>query len=70
MSHNKIYFKVLGIAPTTDKAVIKKAYRKLVVLYHPDKVMHLDKQIQRGSKEMFQKINDAYDYLKDKKGFK
>ena len=49
---------------------IKKAYRKLVVLYHPDKTMHLDKYLQKGAKEMYQKVNDAYDYLKNKKGFK
>jgi hypothetical protein len=30
------YFNVLGIAPTTDKAKIKKAYRKLAFKYHPD----------------------------------
>jgi len=32
----KKYFDTLGIVPTTDKAIIKKAYRKLAFKYHPD----------------------------------
>jgi DnaJ like chaperone protein len=47
---------VLELTEKASNSEIKKAYRKLVVLYHPDKVMHLDNQIQRGSKEMFQKM--------------
>jgi hypothetical protein len=35
ISSNK-YFNVLEIAPTTDKAKIKKAFRKLAFKYHPD----------------------------------
>ena len=31
------YFKILGIKPTHDQGLIKKAYRKQAFKYHPDK---------------------------------
>lgn len=48
------YYRILGINITKDKAIIKTAYRKLCLRYHPDK---------GGSKEKFIEINQAYEYL-------
>lgn len=48
------YYQILGINITKDKAIIKTAYRKLCLQYHPDK---------GGSKEKFIEINQAYEYL-------
>jgi DnaJ like chaperone protein len=53
----------------TDKE-IKKSYRKLVVLYHPDKIMKLSKYQKDSAKELYLKINEAYEYLKKVRGFK
>lgn len=61
---------VLGISPSSSVSDIKKAYRKLVVLYHPDKTGHLSEQFQIESKDKFLKVNDAYDLLKEKLNFK
>lgn len=57
MNPNKKYFNVLGITPTTDKSVIKKAYRKLAFQYHPDK----NSSPQAQSK--FIEITDAYEIV-------
>ena len=48
------YYEILGISVTKDKAIIKSAYRKLCLRYHPDK---------GGSKEKFIEINQTYEYL-------
>lgn len=37
MTFNKKYFDVLGIDPTDDHGIIKKAYRKQALKYHPDR---------------------------------
>jgi DnaJ like chaperone protein len=52
----------LSSAATNDK--IKKAYRKLAKLHHPDKVAHLGKFHQEKAKIKFQKILDAYELIK------
>ena len=63
-------YTILGIDESATVSEIKRAYRKLVVLYHPDKTRHLSHQFQVEAKDKFQKVNDAYDLLKDKLNFK
>ncbi len=63
-------FKALELDMSASEKSIKKAYRKLVLLYHPDKISHQSVREQKNAKEMFQKVNDAYDLIKSHKGFK
>jgi hypothetical protein len=51
------YFKILGIQPTADINVIKKAYRKKAFKYHPDRNNSPNAHIQ------FIQITDAYEIL-------
>lgn len=62
-------YSILELTESATEQEIKKAYRKLVVLYHPDKLLHLDETFQKGAKENYQKVNDAYEYIKTKRGF-
>src|SRR5690606_13187467 len=55
------YFRVLGIHPTTDQNLIKKAYRKQALKYHPDINDSADAHI------MFIRITEAYEVLSDQK---
>lgn len=50
---------ILGVEYNADKYQIKLAYRKKAKEYHPD----LNKSA--NATEMFQKINNAYDFLSD-----
>tara|TARA_B110000046_G_C13019955_1_gene410597 strand:- start:443 stop:724 length:282 start_codon:yes stop_codon:yes gene_type:complete len=52
----------LSSAATIDK--IKKAYRKLAKLHHPDKVADLGKVHQEKAKIKFQKILAPYELIK------
>lgn len=63
-------YKVLGLPTTATGDEVKKAYRKLAVKYHPDKVAQLGPEFQKGAKEKFQKVQDAYESIKEYKGFK
>ncbi len=57
-------FRVLEISPNTSNDEIKKAYRKMANKYHPDKVSHLGKEMQKMAEEKFKAVNDAYQRLK------
>jgi DnaJ like chaperone protein len=60
------YYAVLGLKPSADKDAIKKAYRKLSMKYHPDKVRHLGEEFRAVAEEKMKEINAAYDFLKKK----
>lgn len=62
-------YRVLEVEPTATPEEIKKAYRKMAVKYHPDKVASLGEEFQKGAKEKFQKIQDAYDNIKKTRAF-
>ncbi len=62
-------YKVLGIEPTATNDEIKRAYRKMAVENHPDKVAYLGEDVQRAAKAKFQKINEAYETIKKERGF-
>ncbi|GAB4141549.1 MAG: hypothetical protein Fur0041_16760 [Bacteroidia bacterium] len=62
-------YKILEVSPEATNEEIKKAYRKMAIKYHPDKVADLGEEAQRAAKEEFQKIQEAYENLKKIRGF-
>lgn len=60
------YYAVLGLESGADFDTVKKAYRKLSMQYHPDKVSHLGEEFKRVAEEKMKEINMAYDYFKKK----
>jgi DnaJ like chaperone protein len=63
-------FKVLGLEANATDEEIKKAYRQMAIRYHPDKVAQMGEEYQKGAKEKFQKIQEAYDNIKKTRGLK
>ena len=57
----KNYYSILGIEQTDNMDQIKKTYRKLTMLYHPDKNCN-----NSTFTEKCKEINEAYDILGDK----
>lgn len=60
------YCEILGVDENADFSEIKRAYRELVFKYHPDKFSHLGEEYIKISQEQMKKINEAYDYFKNK----
>ena len=61
-------YKILEISPDASDDEVKKAYRKMAVKYHPDKVSTLGEDIQQAAKEKFQQLNAAYEEIKKQRG--
>ena len=57
-------YKILEINPDASDDEVKKAYRKMAMKYHPDKVSYLGDEFQKDAKEKFQKVNEAYEEIK------
>ena len=62
-------YKILEITSDASDDQIKKAYRKMAVKYHPDKVAHLGKEIQNSAEEKFKAVSDAYTEIKKQRNF-
>ena len=62
-------YKILEIDTSVTDDEVKKAYRKMAVKFHPDKVALLGDEVQKAAKEKFQKVQDAYDNIKKQRGF-
>jgi len=62
-------YKVLEIEPTATNDEIKKAYRKMAMKYHPDKLNSLGEELKKAGEEKFKSVKDAYDSLKKQRNF-
>jgi DnaJ like chaperone protein len=62
---NKAY-ELLSVPMNSSIEEVKKAYRELAKIYHPDKVR--DKKLKEKAKQQFQIITEAYETIKKEKG--
>ena len=62
-------YKILEIDKTATNEDIKKAYRAMAKKYHPDKVIHLGQEHQKGAEEKFKQVQDAYEQLQKEPNF-
>ena len=65
---NDSNYRILQITPDATNEEVKKAYRKMAVKYHPDKVATLGEDIQKAAEEKFKAVSQAYEAICRERG--
>lgn len=65
MFYNEINssYQILEIDKNASDAEVKKAYRKMVKKYHPDKLRNLGPEHMKGAEEKFRQVQNAYEHI-------
>lgn len=61
----KTHYEILGLDPSADADAIKKAFRREIARYHPDKVIHLGAEFQEMAATRAAELTVAYKTLTD-----
>ena len=61
-------YRILEITPDATDEEVKKAYRKMALKYHPDRVSTMGEDVQKAAKIKFQELQTAYEEIKKKRG--
>jgi len=57
-------YKILEIEHAATDDEVRKAYRRMAMKYHPDKVSHLGEEFRKTADEKFKNVNEAYRKIK------
>ena len=61
-------YRVLDISPDASDDEVRRAYRKMALQYHPDRVAMLGDDIHESATRKFQEINDAKERIFKQRG--
>jgi DnaJ like chaperone protein len=68
VSQTDASYKILEIEADASDDEVKKAYRRMAMKYHPDKVSHLGDDFKKVAHEKFRKVQEAYEKIKSERG--
>ena len=60
---NKDWYSVLGVTSQATNEEVKKAYRSLILKYHPDKVNTADAKEKEEATKRFREVQEAYENI-------
>ena len=66
-TYDKDPYRVLGIDSSATDDEVKKAYRRMAMKYHPDRVAGMSEEMQRNAAEQMKEINQAYEVIKQRR---
>ena len=61
----KDYYDVLGVSRDASQDDIKKAYKKIMLKYHPDRIGNKSDKEKKEAEEIVKSANEAYETLSD-----
>ncbi|MBP8823114.1 MAG: TerB family tellurite resistance protein [Flavobacteriales bacterium] len=63
-------YTVLEVDPKAGDEEVKKAYRRMAMKHHPDKVAHLGEEVQKAAGAKFRKVQEAWERVAGQRGIK
>jgi hypothetical protein len=57
-------YRMLDLSPDASWEEVNSAYKEKIVMCHPDKVSHLNKELQEKARELTLKLNSIMDIIK------
>jgi len=66
ISVDKKWYQILEISEGASEKEIKKAYRRMAIKYHPDKLMGVSDDIKKLAEAKFMQVKEAYDQIMKK----
>ena len=61
-------YTALEITPSATDEEVKKAYRRMAMKFHPDKVANAGEEIRQQATDKFRAVNEAYEHIKQQRG--
>jgi len=61
-------YRVLEITSSATDDEVRKAYKRMALKYHPDKVSTLGEDVQKAAEEKFKNVQEAYEKIKKSRG--
>lgn len=62
-------FKILDVDPNSNEEDVKKAYRKMAMRFHPDRLVGMGDSEKKAAEEKFVRVQKAYENIKKAKGW-
>ena len=63
-------YQLMGVSPDATDDEVRRAYKKMALQHHPDRVAHLGEDIRKAAEKKFQEINEAKDRIFKARGMK
>lgn len=63
-------YTILEVDPKASDEEVKKAYRRMAMKHHPDRVAHLGEEVQKAASEKFRKVQEAWERVARERGIK